>query len=64
MNSFFGHNVVEKIKFISFEGQNEKFKKNNEKDVTKSKYHKKISSIKNDKIKNSLIELSKLYKKK
>tara|TARA_Y100000590_G_C15599586_1_gene969475 strand:+ start:53 stop:532 length:480 start_codon:yes stop_codon:yes gene_type:complete len=63
MNSFFGHNVVEKIKFISFEGQNEKFKKNNEKDVTKSKYHKKISSIKNNKVKNSLIELSKLIKK-
>ena len=64
MNAFFGHNVVENIKFTSFEGHITNFKKIHKKDVTKSKYYKKISSIKNDKIKNSLIELSKLYKKK
>jgi len=64
MNTFFGYNVVEKIKLITFEGEQEKFKKNYNKDVAESKYIKKISIIKNDKVKNSLIELSKLFKKK
>ena len=63
MNSFFGQNVVEKIKLITFEGEQEKFKKIKVKQMTKSEHIKKISNIKNDKIKNSLIELSKLYKK-
>ena len=47
-----------------FEGEREKFKENYNKDATKSEYIKKISGIKNDKVKNSLIELSKLIKKK
>ena len=64
MNTFFGYNVVEKIKLITFEGEQEKFKKNYNKDVAESKYIEKISRIKNDKVKNSLIELSKLFKKK
>ena len=66
MNNFFGYNVVEKIKLISFEGEQENFKKieNRKKSATKSNYINKISTIRNDKIKNSLIELSKLYKKK
>ena len=64
MNTFFGNNVVEKIKLITFEGKQEKFKEKTQKDVTKSKYIRKISSIKNEKIKNSLIELSKLFKRK
>ena len=64
MNTFFGYNVVEKIRLITFEQEQEKFKVNYNKDVTKSEFIKKISSIKNDKIKNSLTELSKLFKKK
>ena len=64
MNVFFGFNVVEKIKLITFQGENEKFKENKNVNMTKSEHIKKISSIKNNKIKNSLIELSKLYKKK
>ena len=56
--------IVEKLKLITFEGEQKKFKKNKTSDVTKSKHFDKISTIKNDKIKNSLIELSKLYKKK
>ena len=64
MNSFFGYNIVEKVKLITFEGEQEKFKKNKSTGVTKSQHIDKISTIKNDKIKNSLIELSKLYKKK
>ena len=64
MNKFFGYNVVEKIKLITFEGDQEKFKKKIKKYVTKSEYIKKISDIKNNKIKNSLLELSKHFKKK
>ena len=64
MNSFFGHNIVEKVKLIAFKGEQEKFKKTKSKGITKSGHINKISTIKNEKIKNSLIELSKLYKKK
>ena len=53
------------IKLVSFEEKSNEFKeKQIEKDVTKYKYKKQISHIKNEKIKNSLIELSKVYKKK
>ena len=64
MNKFFGYKVVEKVKLITFEGDQEKFKKKIKKDATKSKYQEKISNIKNDKIKNSLLELNKVFKKK
>ena len=65
MNSYFGYSVVEKIKLISFDDAQTNFKKtkiNN--DSTNSKYMNKIVDIKNDKIKKSLIELSKLFKQK
>jgi len=64
MNILFGYNVIEKIKLISFEGEQEKLKRIKSRNITKSEYVHKISTIKNDKIKNSLIELSRLYKKK
>jgi len=64
MNSFFGYSIVEKIKLITFEGEQKKIKENKSIDITKNEYNKKILSINNEKIKNSLIELSKLYKKK
>ena len=62
MNTFFGYNVVEKIKLITFEEEQKKFKDNYNKDITKNEYVKKIFTIKNDKVKNSLIELNKLFK--
>tara|TARA_B100000029_G_C17354673_1_gene880258 strand:- start:420 stop:905 length:486 start_codon:yes stop_codon:yes gene_type:complete len=65
MNSFFGHKVVEKIKLISFEDNAKKInKRKNNKDVTINNYAKKIRHIKNEKLKESLMELSKLIKKK
>ena len=66
MNSFFGYAVVEKLKFISFDDAQTKFKKvdENENCVTNSKYTDRIKGIKNDKIKNSLLELTKLFKKR
>ena len=64
MNNYFGRNVVEKIKLITFEGDQKNFTKRERKSVTKSHYLEKISKIKNDKIKSSLLELSKNFKKK
>jgi len=66
MNSFFGYAVVEKLKFISFDDIQTKFKKldANENHVTNIKYADRINSIKNDKIKNSLLELTKLFKQR
>ena len=66
MNSFFGYAVVEKLKFISFHDAQTKFKKidENENHVTNSKYTDRINDIKNDKIKKSLLELTKLFKQR
>ena len=66
MNSFFGYSVVEKIKFTSFSDENEThFKKNdNEQNVTNKKYQKKINDVKNEKIKKSLLELTRVFKEK
>ena len=66
MNSFFGYAVVEKLKFISFDDAQTKFKKidENENHVTNSKYTDRINDIKNDKIKKSLLELTKLFKQR
>ena len=66
MNGFFGYSVVEKLKFISFDDDQAilSAKKNNDKNVTIKKYQNKIIDIKNDKIKKSLIELTKVFKQK
>ena len=66
MNTFFGYTVVEKIKLTSFDNQKQTpFKKLDlEKDVTNKKYHQKIKSVRNDKIKKSLLELTKVFKEK
>jgi len=66
MNSFFGYTVVEKLRFISFDDVQTKFKKidKNENHVTNSKYTDRINDIKNDKIKKSLLKLTKLFKQR
>jgi hypothetical protein len=66
MNSFFGYAVVEKLKFISFDDEQTKFKKINENQnyVTNSKFTDTVKSIKNEKIKKSLLELTKLFKQR
>ena len=64
MNTYFGYNVVQNIKLNTFDGQYEKIKEKNVINVTKSEHIKKISNIKNDMIKKSLLELNKLFKKK
>ncbi len=64
MNSFFGYSVVEKLKFTSFDDE-KKFSVDNdfEKNVTNNRFKKKINNVKNEKIKRSLLELTKVFKK-
>ncbi len=66
MNSFFGYSVVEKLKFVSFDNDKKTRVSENcmKKNVTNKKYQNQINSIKNDKIKKSLIELTKVFKQK
>ena len=66
MNSFFGHSVVEKLKFTSFDNEKKIISSDNDQEmnVTNNKYKKKINDVKNEKIKKSLIELTKVFKKK
>ena len=65
INSYFGYTVVEKLKLVSFDDSKTNVKKSKTKhNATNSKYMNKIVDIKNDKIKKSLIELSKLFKQK
>ena len=63
INTYFNDRIVEKIRLITFDGNQKIFKREIIKDVTKNQYAKKIADIKNEKIKNSLLELSKLLKK-
>ena len=62
INAYFGYEAIKNIKINTFEGE---YEKNIEKKVvnaTKREHIKKIDNIKNDKIKKSLLELSKIYK--
>ena len=66
MNSFFGYPVVEKLKFVSFDDENKIFSKKNNKEenLINNKYQKKINDVKNEKIKKSLFELTKVFRGK
>ena len=64
MNAYFGYEAVKNIKLNTFEGQYEKINEKKVVNATKREHIKKIDNIKNDKIKKSLLELSKLFKPK
>ena len=66
INNFFGHSVVEKLKLISFDDEQEMTSPKNTdlKNVAISKYQDKIKDVKNEKIKKSLSELTKVFKQK
>ena len=64
INTYFGYQAIERIILNTFDGNLENVKDKSLLDATKNKHIDKIRNIKNDKIKNSLIELSKLFKKK
>ena len=65
MNNFFGYSVVEKLKFTSFDNQNDKLEtKLKPGYVTNNKFNEKIKDVKNEKLKQSLAELTKVFKQK
>ena len=66
MNNFFGYSVVEKLKFISFDHEHEITDSSDTKvkNVSISKYQDKIKRVKNEKIKKSLTELTRVFKEK
>ncbi len=66
VNNFFGNTVIEKIKFTTFEDERKQVisDKTEKKAVTRKTYHEKIESVKNEKIKKSLIELAKVFREK
>ena len=64
MNAYFGYEAVKNIKLNTFEGEYEKNKEEKVVNATKREHIKKIDNIKNNKIKKSLLELSKIYKPK
>ncbi len=66
INNFFGYDVVEKLKFISFDDEQKANSSNETKsnNVAISRYRDKIKDVRNEKIKKSLTELTKVYKEK
>ena len=66
MNSFFGYSVVENLKLITFDNNLAKFDKieKNNNNVTNNKYADRIKDIKNEKVKKSLLELTKIFKQR
>ena len=66
MNSFFGKIVVKKIKLMSFEEEQKTLNelKPQNLTVTTKRYQTKINDVKNETIKKSLYELSKVFREK
>tara|TARA_B100000900_G_scaffold295118_1_gene253793 strand:- start:1873 stop:2361 length:489 start_codon:yes stop_codon:yes gene_type:complete len=66
INNFFGRIVVEKIRFNTFEEDQKIYKdvKSINANIANNKYINKIENVKNDKIKKSLLELTKVFKEK
>ena len=66
MNSFFGYLVVEKLKFSNFDDEKKTFLNKNDQvqNVTNKKYQNKINDVKNEKVRKSLLELTRVFKEK
>ena len=66
MNTFFEDQVVEKIKLTSFNDERKIIVEKNDLDlsVTNNKFKDKINNVKNEKIKKSLLKLTKVFKEK
>ena len=66
MNNFFGKIVVEKIKLMSFEEEQKILNSSKPRDLslTSKKYQNKINDVRNEKIKKSLYELTKVFREK
>ena len=64
INSYFENSAVERIKFTSFNDEKLTKKIETKTYVTNNKFKNKIKDIRNEKIKKSLIELTKVFKQK
>ena len=65
MNNFFGYSVVEKLKFTSFNDETEISNVEIQTiNVTNNKFKEKIKDVKNDKLKKSLAELTRVFREK
>mgnify|MGYP001373944300 FL=1 len=66
VNSLFENIIVERIKFTCFNDEKEtiSYKSKVDVNVTNNKYQKKIDDVNNEKIKKSLFELTKVFRKK
>ena len=66
INDFFKKLAVERIKLASFNDEKKIHSKkySQEENVTNNKYKNQINDVKNEKIKKSLIELTKVFKKR
>ena len=65
MNIFFGYSVVKKLKFTSFNDETKISSiKTQTINVTNNRFKEKIKDVKNEKLKNSLAELTRVFKEK
>jgi len=65
MNNFFEYSVVEKLKFTSFNDETEISNVETQTiNVTNNKFKEKIKDVKNDKLKKSLAELTRVFREK
>ena len=65
MNNFFGYSVVEKLKFTSFNDETEISNVETQTiNVTNNKFKEKIKDVKNEKLKKSLAELTRVFREK
>ena len=66
MNNYFGYSVVEKIKLVTFDDHQKISLENkkNTKNVAINKYKKSVNNVKNEKIRKSLIEFTKVFREK
>ena len=66
MNIFFKYSVVKKLKFLSFDDERKLSTEKSaiKKDAANNEYQKKINDVKNEKIKKSLLELTRVFKRK
>ena len=66
MNNLFGYLVIERLRCTIFDNERKIFVDKNEQkeNVTNYKYQEKIKNVKNEKIRKSLLELTKVFRKK
>ena len=63
MNFFFQNQVVERIKFKSFNDEKSDKKENEPQSYeTKNRFEKNLTNVENESLKKSLIELTKVFK--